>query len=437
MGGNWNTQNKVRPGAYINTLTKAKPLGNVSDRGIVTLPLEMPWGAKESVIHLNAEIDFVAVLGYDLTEPPLLLIKEALKRAQTVLLYRLNGETKATKTEGELTITALYEGTRGNDLSVDIVADVDNPGQFMIHTRLGQQLVATAEARTAEDLTANAWVTFSGTGELTAQLGLALSGGTDGMVTTADYSKYLSAIEVETFHTMAIPKDDPVIKETVTAFIKRMRSDEGKRCQAVLANYPQADYEGIISVKNGVKLIDGTLIDKEKATAWVAGATAGAYINQSNTYSAYEGAVAVDTRYTNSQITQALEAGEIVFTEFEGQVVVEQDINTWKSFTPTKGKVLRKNRPLRVLDGIAGDINTIFMKYYLGKADNTGDGRTLFKNECVNYFNTLVGLGAITNFDSATDVTVTQGAEPDSVVVDFYVQTVDSMEKLYGRVICQ
>lgn len=41
----------------------------------------------------------------------------------------------------------------------------------------------------------NDWVEFSGTGDLTASAGEALIGGVDPTVATADYSKFLTALE--------------------------------------------------------------------------------------------------------------------------------------------------------------------------------------------------------------------------------------------------
>ncbi|BBP90934.1 hypothetical protein BsIDN1_45520 [Bacillus safensis] len=73
-------------------------------------------------------------------------------------------------------------------------------------------------------------------------------------------------------------------------FIKRLRDDQGRKVQGVLANY-SADHEGIINVTSGVVLEDGTEITPAKATAWVAGASAGANFNQSLTFVEYEGAV--------------------------------------------------------------------------------------------------------------------------------------------------
>ena len=120
-GGTFTVQNKVRPGAYINFKSAGKPLGTLSDRGIMTMPLSLKWGPSKKVIEITNETDIEEVLGYSLLDQELLLIKEAVKRASKILLYRVNDGTKATATVEPLTITARYGGTRGNA----IVSDID------------------------------------------------------------------------------------------------------------------------------------------------------------------------------------------------------------------------------------------------------------------------------------------------------------------------
>lgn len=433
-GGNFTVQNKVRPGAYINVKSAGKALGSMSDRGIVTLPLVLNWGEVKKVITLEPGSDFEKILGYGLLAPELILIRETFKRAGKILLYRVNGGTKATKAATPLTVTAKYEGTRGNDITVKVLADVDVPSSFIVQTYLAGKLVDEQRSKTVEALVANDYVTFSGTGALTANAGIVLAGGTNTQATSSDYSDYFVAVQVYPFNTMALPVDDPVVKGAGATFVKRMGQEEGKDFQVVVADYANADNEGVISVKNGVVLDDGTVLTATQATAWVAGATAGANVNESNTYKAYDGAVDVNIKYTNSQIIEALNHGEWVFVEKDGKAIVEQDINSFTSFDPTKGKEFRKNRCVRVFHAIRNDIKRIFSDYYIGKCDNNEDGRNLFKGECINYFESLQGINAIQNFDASTDIVVSAGHDVDAVVVDAWIQPVDSMEKLYMTV---
>lgn len=433
-GGTWVTQNKVRPGPYINFESEPGAVGTVGERGIVTMALPLSWGEAKKVIELNAGDDLVSPLGYDLTAPQLLLIREAFKRAKTLLLYRLNMGSQATATQGNLTAKAIYGGVRGNDITLVIQANIDDGEKFDVRTLVDGREVDAQIAGTVEELISNPWVLFSGTGALTATAGLPLTGGTDGAVTNQDYADYLAAIEVHDFQTMALVSNDNTLKSLYVSFVKRLREDEGKKVQAVLAQYPVADYEGVVSVKNGVILSDGTVVDMVKATPWVAGATSGADINESLTYQAYDDAVDVDTRYTNAQIEAALRAGEFLFVPSNGRAVVEQDINTLTSFSPTKRRHFSKNRVIRVLDGINNDFKRIFESYYIGKVDNNDDGRNLLRNECNSYMNTLQGINAIQNFDSSSDVIVLPGNDSDSVYAEVNVQPVDAIEKVYMKV---
>lgn len=432
-GGTFVTQNKVRPGVYIDISSVPKPLGTLGERGITALALTLPWGPSKQLIAVEAGADTFDTLGYDITDASLLLVRESLKRAKTLLLYRLNEGVKATATLTSLTFTAKYSGVRGNDISVVVQANIDDPAKFDVKTLVSGAVLDTQIVSTITGLVANDWVVFSGTGALTVIAGLPLTGGTNGVVTNADHTAFLSALELQDFNTVGLTTDEAQLKSVYTAFVKRLREDEGKKVQAVLPNYPIADYEGVISVKNGVILSDGTTLSNAQAVAWVAGATAAANVNEALTYSAYDDAVDVTPRYTNTTIIEALTSGEFVFTASDGRAIVEQDINTLHSFTTKKGREFRKNRVIRVLDGIANDLKSIFEKFYIGKVDNNADGRNLLRSEAISYFTSLQNINAIQNFDAQNDISFIQGVESDSVYAESFAQPVDSIEKIYFR----
>lgn len=433
-GGTWTTQNKVRPGVYVNFASEKKAAGTIGERGIVTMALPLNWGQSGKVLEIHAGENTTSLLGYDITSEEMLLVREALKRAKTLLLYRLNEGVKASASLDALTVTARYGGIRGNDLSVVIQTHIDDSALFEVKTYLAGIEVDQQTAATVEELKSNDWVTFSGTGALQSTVGLPLTGGANGSVTNQNHLDYLSSVEVFDFHTLALPSDDAQLKSVYTAFVKRIREEEGRKIQAVIADYPAADYEGVISVKNGVILSNGTELNAAQATAWVAGATAGSQINQSLSYQAYEDAVDVSPRYTNKQIESALKSGEFVFTHNNGRAIVEQDINSLTSLTPDKGKPFSKNRVIRVLDGIANDFRRIFETFYIGKVDNSGDGRSLLRHECIRYLETLQAMQAIQNFDAQNDISVVQGQDSDSVYIETNIQPVDAIEKIYMKV---
>ena len=437
MGGTWVTQNKVRPSVYVNFKSVPDSLGNVSDRGICALPLIMNWGIEATVVELNKEADVLKLCGYDLfnsnlysyataTTPTnqLFYIREALLNSVTVYLYRLNTGVKASAVLGNLTATAKYTGLRGNDIKVTVQENIDDALKFDVITYLDsiemdRQVVATISA-----LVSNDWVDFSGTLALAVTAGTSLTSGTNGTVSSTNHTNFTTAIEVKDFNTLGYIGDDADIKAVYKAFVARLRDDEGRKIQTVLFNSASSDYEGVISVKNSASMVP-----------WVIGATAGAGVNESLTYTKYNGDVPINPTYTNSQIIAALLAGEFVFTKNgSGDVIIEQDINTFVSFTADKSKVFRKNRPIRVLDSIATDAKKIYENFYIGKVDNTADGRNLLRNEIITYMNTLQGLNAIQNFDAQTDIVISEGVESDAVVMGVYAQPVDAIEKIYVTV---
>ncbi|MHA6533063.1 phage tail sheath family protein [Paenibacillus sp. BAC0078] len=435
-GGTWTTQNKVRPGVYVNVASSGSTVGKMGERGITALALSLPWGKTGSILKLTPQDDYKKLLGYDLTDSVLLPVREALKRAGTLLLYRLNEGVKAAVTNNGLQVTAKYGGERGNDLSVTIEKNIDNNALFDVNTLLGSTKLDKQTVASALELTSNEYVEFkeNGSAGLTLTAGMPLTGGANGTVTNAEHSEFLTLLEVQDFQTVGLLSQDNSLKALYTSFVKRLRDTEGKKVQAVLSNYAAANHEGIISVANGVLLSDGTTIDKTNAVAWVAGATAAAAVNESLTYQTYDDAVDADVRFNHIETVTALTNGEMLFTYNGGRAVVEQDINTFTGFSPDKGKVFSKNRVLRVLDGISGDLKRIFENYFIGRVANNEDGRALFWSQCVSYMNDLQNLGAIDNFNSQTDIVVTAGMDSDSVVLDVAVKPVDSVEKVYMKV---
>lgn len=85
------------------------------------------------------------------------------------------------------------------------------------------------------------------------------------------------------------------------------------------------------------------------------------------------------------------------------------------------------------MDNIANDISNIFESNYVGKVNNNADGQSLLKAALVDYFTTLQNMAAIQNFET-DDVTVKPGNDIDAVVVDVWVQPVDSVEKIFTTV---
>lgn len=426
-GGNFTTQNKVRPGAYVNFQAEVSTGTSDAVGGVVTLPLEVDFGPA-GVVAISAETDLTA-FGYGLGDKPLQPLREALKNANTVLLFRIGGGSAASGTGTGLTATAKYAGERGN--AIHVVVETQANGATKVDTVLAGKIVDSQQVAKGADLKENQLVTFEATDPLTDGT-IQLAGGANATGTGADYAAYFEAIQVYDYNVMALPVADSETKALAAGFTRRLREQEGKKVQVVLGNYDGADYEGVINVANGV-VLNGEVLTPEQTTAWVAGASAAAGVANSLTYTPYQGATDASPRFTNAETIEQIQKGNIVFTEKRGQAVIEQDINTLVSYSAEKNQDFTKNRVLRVLDNIANNTKITFEDNYIGQVNNDVDGRELFKADRIAYFDSLVAAGAIEAFE-ADDIQVLPGNAKDSIVVNVAVTPIDAMEKLYMTV---
>ena len=453
-GGTWTSQNKVRPGAYINFKAVPAPSSMVGTRGIMTMPVPMNWGKQGELTELFSTdlLDgrSLAKIGYSATDEEALIFRLALQNCYKAFIYRLDtGGAKATAEAGNLTATAKYAGTLGNRIAVVVAENSQDTNYWDVITLFKESekdRQTILKTTGAEALKNNDFVDFSGAGqmEVTAAAGVYLKGGTNGTITSDAYTNYFALVKGAAWNTMAIPQDISVANETVKsaviALIRDLRNNQGKKVQAMLLD-STTNFEGIISVRNGYNTVN-EVITPAMFTAFAAGVTAGANVDESNTYKVVEGAVSInylegEGPYSNEDIIKHLQGGQFILAaRQDGAIVIEQDINTLHVPYPSAdvNYSFSKNRVIRTLDEINNTVKGHFETTYLGKVDNNDDGRNLFKADIIRYMTQLQNMGAVQNFDSATDVAVLAGDQIDSVVVELAVQPVDSMEKLYMTV---
>lgn len=440
-GGVWTTQSKVRPGVYIR-FKSGTGLGlTVGDRGVVAICEPMSWGPVGQVMTVDNGADTTPYCGYPITAPGAMFLREIFKGTnrtsapRQVLLYRpsATSSSKASAEISPLTVTALYPGARGNSITVIVTEDADNEDNFTVSTVVDGEIVDSQQAQTVQELTANAWVTFSGTGALAANTGTALTGGADGTVEATAYSAFLSVIEPYDFDILIYDGTDSTVLTAMQSFVKRLADENGQYCQLVAAGMTNPDSRFVIDNETGVTLSDGTELTKQQVCWWLGGAQAGAQYNQSLTYAAYPDAVTVSPVLTNSQVVAAINAGQFTLFAEDNVVKVETDINSLVTYTQDIGKIYRKNRVIRLCNSIANDIYKQFSDNFIGVVDNDDTGRMQFRTAIVGYMTTLQNARAIQNF-TAEDVEVLPGDDVDSIVVNVAIQAVDSVEKIYMTV---
>lgn len=434
-GGTFLTQNKILPGAYINFISVASASATLSDRGIATIPLEMNWGPEGEVITVELgdfQKNSQKIFGYAYTADELKPMREIFLHAKKVHFFRLNASgTKATCTYA----TAKYPGTRGNDLRIVIEANENSQPEALLYdvsTFLGTLQVDQQKAISQmSDLKNNDYVDFKTGASLGLTASTPLTSGANGTVEDAAYQTYLDKMEAYTFNAMGCLSTNPTITALFASFCKRMRDDVGKKFQVVCFRN-LADYEGVVSVKNG--LVGDT--ENPALIPWATGVVAGTAVNKSATNMDYDGEYSVDTDYTQSELEAGITEGSFMFHLVDDNVVVLEDINTFTSITDEKSSDFSSNQTIRVLDQIANDIAVLFGTKYIGKVPNDASGRISLWNDIVKHHQELQNIRAIENFNP-DNVTVAQGDTKKAVVVTDYVTPVNAMAQLYMTVYVQ
>lgn len=415
------SQNKVLPGVYVNVAAGSKVSSEIADRGVAALGLELSWGADGELIYLT-ESDFrqaaMSKLGYGYTGEEMRGLRDLFKRAAACYIYRLNGGEKASNALGE----AKYSGERGNDLSVSVsLAD----GVYTVVTLLDGSVMDSQKVASAAELSDNDYVCWNKEAVLSATAAAQFSGGTDGEVSSADYTAMFEALEGVSFNVLGCLATDSATKQLFVQYTKEQRENCGKKFQTVLYQ-EAADYEGIISLEN--KVVDEG-VPESAGVYWLVGAEAGCAVNSSLTNAQYDGEFTIQPIMGQSKLQAALSEGKLVLHKLNDQIRVLEDVNTLVSSGKT-GDDMRLNQTVRVLDQIVCDLTVLFYDKYLGQVLNDNAGRVSLWNDIVSYYRKLENLRAIEGFDAA-DISVEQGDSKKAVCISSYLTVVSAMSQLY------
>lgn len=443
-GGNFKLSSpKVRPGTYVNVINGKQPTAANSPTGIGMIPLiGYDWGPRDEFIHLTAESPDAGKnkFGrsiYDDNEL-MMLVQLMFLNATEVYVWIPGGGAQASASvqlDGKTaTVKAKYPGALGNSLKLVSVANPE--GGFDVSVILdGAEVELFEGAETLKDLEGSNYVTVSTEEALTAFASASFTGGTEEeSKTNASVAKFLDSAEKIKFNCMAFPTSDSALITALVTKIKYIRNNIGWKCGAVIAN-TAADQEAIYNLTNGF-VYNGKELTAERATAWLAGAVAGADYITSLTYTTVTGATGLVDEKTNEASIQAIKNGETFFSLDEsGNVILEYDHNSKTTFTQEDPTDIGKGRPCRVYDTLANDLLLTFIP---GKFNNDSDGWSVMEGLGRAMLQAYQNDGAITNVDLESDFKVDQGASVgDSVFINVGIQAVDSAEKYYFTVVAR
>ena len=334
-----------------------------------------------------------------------------------------------------ITAEAVVAGEDGNRISVEIGDTHSGSSQrdLIVYVDNTEKARTPFSGGASNSQVSNEYVVVNKTGntDWTTVEKTQLSGGSDGTTPDASiYDAFFTALKTTAFDVLIYDGKDATLKSTFASFVKDQSNEEGKRCQCVLSEYV-ADNECIIScASQSVTLDTGAVLKPEQLTWWVGGASAGANVNESLTYSCYPGAVDIEPKLTRSEQEAQIEGGNFALISQFDKIQVLTDINSFTTFSVEKGKAFRKNRVVRTVFGLCNDIYKTFALYYIGAVHNDEEGRKALKAEILNLMLKYQGNRALQNV-VVDDVTVNKGVDSDAVVIEINCQPVDSIEKIY------
>lgn len=468
-GGIWSpTEEKVRPGLYINFKAAAAAQIQGGPRGIVAMPVKADWGPVRQFVEITGEKDLLDIFGTGGTTK---LVKRALKastryKPSKILVYRIASGTAA-KAEVSLgaviKLIAKYEGVRGNGFKVTVANNAVDAAKKDIKLYEGTTFIKAYTAAPNDidgfvdminaDTGALITATKLGAGSVADVASSPFAGGDSGaVVTNSEYVNAMAAFEPRMFNVFVLDGvSDSTTISSAKEWVKRLR-DEGKKVTLVIGGSTAddqtlttgntrsvgANHEGIVNVVIGTISGSDTFNSAETACQ-IAGVIAGTPINKSTTYKVLEDVDDVTKRLTDSEIRTSLISGSLVLvadTDPETQtttVKIEQGINTLTTFTTEKSKKFSKIRTIRTLDAISDDITRTATKNYIGELDNNDDGRAALISAIKLYLETLANANAVSK-DFITEVDKFIVSEEDKVYLNTNVMTIDSIEKIFNTV---
>lgn len=427
--GTFTGQNKILPGMYVNIKGDAEINSAVGNRGKVAVALNLDWGNDTGEIFKVTAKDFYtkckAIFGYDFGDAKMLTMREIFRGANEVYVYRLN-TTDAAKATASSFANAKYAGVKGNDIKVTVSNSVDATGRFDVVTTLDGIVVDRQTGVTKDTVKDNDFVTFlRGTGFTLTAGTKEFSGGANGVDgTVTQHTAFLTALEAYQVNVVGCVYAVDGLGDIYASWAKNQREIFANGIQAVLYNQA-ADNKSVINVDDSIALVP-----------WVMGKSAGCPLNASLQNTIYDGEVTPTKTYTQADLEVAIQSGKFVLHRVGDSFRVLADINSLVTPTGDETEDFKLNQTIRVIDQINIDACEIWNNHYLGKVPNNESGRISFWSAVIGLLNEYLAIGAIDEYDKAL-VTVAEGTQRGSVVMQIPVTVATMLEKAYVTIVVQ
>lgn len=464
--GSWNESNKPEIPGFYNRMQQIAQETSDSIQGVLAMPVKSNWGPVNQVLSVSGltslknnfgtSMDFtayklgrLALLG---SPKALMLYRLADSSAKTATLILQNSEESP---KDAIKLETLYPTDR--DFKVTVASNVVNSSNKNISFYEGTQLLTKIENITGTLVEvvasinkstigkyAKASLVAGATGTLANVSSAGFTGGDNG-TTSITNENYLNALEefkrqqIDGFVLDGV--NDPALIASTLEWGESCK-EEGldvlifsatNESSLDSANSVSKNYNSTL-MHNGYadKLIyDGVEYTIAEAMVYVAALALSTSLKEStcNAVTIFED---VSPRLTRSEITSALESGTIVFTVSNGQVVIVDDVNTYKNYENDKEKVLGNIRAIRFINTVNQSTSLDGEENYVGKISSDDTGHTLILNGIKNFFDEWKKLGIISSYTVETDEELQASAESDEFFWKWDADYVNVTKRIYG-----
>lgn len=442
--GTWETQNKVRPGVYINYVFSEAELINYASNGVLALNYQLPLNPQKIIEITSADIKAKTLEKYGVVQgsDAYKYITTLLKYSSKLVLY--SPEVKSYAKAG-LTVTeqfsasAKYAGVEGNKIAIEVIGEANQKKTF--NTYYNDELVAIQTLEVGE-------TTLEGNNDfaditildaaVTKTIPILLTGGLDGEFDEAAYTtKFLNELENMEIEVLAIclgesDYDFSVVEDFINNY-------NANHVQKVVVVYPKTDSssagknsEFVIAVANQTaELSNGLSLDSVKLASYIGAKEAGADYTKDLTFDMCDDITSI-SQLTNEEIENNIKNGIMNLSlRSDRNVIIEDDINSLVLLNVNQSSSLKANDTLRLLNDLSYRIVSFGENIVIGKKKVTETTLNLVKSFIIGIMNEYSQEQVIVNFDSNNDVQVVFGEQPDGILCTIAIQKTQSAKKLY------
>lgn len=469
--GNWTpNEEKIRPGMYNRFISTAMSRIKSGASGIVGMPIRADWGPIGEIVDITAENEIKTAFGESGDNCTTYLLNRCLLggtkyKPKKIVAYRMATSSAAKATaiiSGSLTLSAKYEGVRGNNFKYAIIKNIIDETKIDFKLYEDSELLATytvapddIEGLVTSINNSDGLIEAKKTGdtELKVTTSTSFTGGNSGTnIAADDYMKALDALEPILINTLVLDGvTDSSILASVKSWVSRVR-ENGKEVIFVMGGSTEDDKDVTVGNKRSTdannKAIVNVIVGTKNATrsfnsaetaCQVAGLIAGTPITASTTYKQLEDVADVTVALSDTQIKQALKSGSFILVRdvdpetYSISIKVEQGINTLTTYGENESEKFSKIKCIRTLDTIDYDTGYWAAKNVIGELNNNDDGRAALISGIKAYLETLANSGAIST-DFLTEVDSAFVSEGDTVYLNTQALTVDKIEKIFNSI---